>query len=313
MWTINNLVVNKESKINGYLEFPTLESNIPAFMIYGKEEGPTVLIMAGVHGCEYTSIDAALNLARELMPKDIIGKLIVLPIINMDSFYKRSIYVHPSDGKNLNRVFPGKENGTESERLAFWLHKKVFSQVDVVLDLHGGDMIEALVPFTIYQASEDLKVMNEAQKIASIFGLPYVVKSESQVKGSTYSAVTSLGKLGIIAEAGQQGILDESSSNLLQDGVKNVLKYIGMLSGQVAKTEVKSLKTFEWYRAANQGLWYPAVEIGAEVKEGDLLGQVKDVFGETITEVYAQVNGVVLFLVTSLAINVDDPLLALGD
>ncbi|WP_391122988.1 M14 family metallopeptidase [Psychrobacillus sp. L3] len=310
---INNLVVNRDDKISGFLHFPTLEHNIPAFMINGKEEGPSVLIMAGVHGCEYTSIDAALKLAKELTPNDIVGKLIILPIVNIASFYKRSIYVHPKDEKNLNRVFPGKENGTESERLAFWLHKEIFSQVDFVLDLHGGDMIEALVPFTIYQMSENLQLMNEAQKIASLFGIPYVVKSESQVKGSTYSAVTSLGKIGVIAEAGQQGILDESSSKLLQDGTKNVLKYIGLLNGEFVEEPVKNLETFEWYRATIQGLWYPTVEIGAEVKKGEILGYIKNVFGETEIEIYAQVDGLVLFLVTSLAINVDDPLLAIGD
>ncbi|QFF98116.1 succinylglutamate desuccinylase [Psychrobacillus glaciei] len=313
MWTINNLVVNRDDKISGFLHFPTLEHSIPAFMINGKEEGPSVLIMAGVHGCEYTSIDAALKLAKELTSNDIVGKLIILPIVNIASFYKRSIYVHPKDEKNLNRVFPGKEHGTESEKIAFWLHKEIFSHVDIVLDLHGGDMIEALVPFTIYQMSENLQLMDEAQKIASLFGIPYVVKSESQVMGSTYSAVNSLGKIGVIAEAGQQGILDEYSSKLLQDGTKNVLKYIGVLNGDFKEEPVKNLKTFEWYRASIQGLWYPAVEIGSEVKKGEILGQIKNVFGETETEIYAEVDGVVLFLVTSLAINVEDPLLALGD
>jgi predicted deacylase len=305
--------VNRNDKISGFFNFPTLEHSIPAFMIHGKEEGPSVLIMAGVHGCEYTSIDAALKLAKEIRPNDIVGKLIILPIVNIASFYKRSIYVHPKDGKNLNRVFPGKENGTESERLAFWLHKEIFSEVDFVLDLHGGDMIEALVPFTIYQMSGNLHLMKEAQKIASLFGIPYVVKSESQVKGSTYSAVTSLGKIGVIAEAGQQGILDERSSRLLQDGTKNVLKYIGLLNGDFIEEPVINLERFDWYRATIQGLWYPAVAIGSEVKKGEMLGHIKNVFGETEIEIYAEVDGVVLFLVTSLAINVDDPLLALGD
>lgn len=154
-WQLGHLSVQENEKITTHLKLPTIEEQLPVFLINGSDQGQTVLIMGGVHGCEYTSIDAALKLGQTLEASEIHGRVVVLPIANPASFYARSIYIHPRDQKNLNRVFPGKENGTESERLAYWINETVIKNVDYVIDLHGGDMIEALVPFTIYHVTED--------------------------------------------------------------------------------------------------------------------------------------------------------------
>ena len=313
MWKFGNLEVSRNEKITGYLEFPTIEEKLPAFLINGAETGPKVLILGGIHGCEYTSIDAALKLGINLDPNIVKGQVAVLPIANPASFYSRSIYVHPRDGKNLNRMFPGIEDGTDAERLAFWLNETAFKQVDYLIDLHGGDMIEALVPFTIYHVSKDANVLEKSKEMASLYDIKYVVGSSDQVPGSTYGAAATQGVPAIIAEAGQQGILSQENSVLLQEGTKNILRSLGVLEGEVTRSESQYLSVFDWYRADQRGLWYPSVEIGEIVSKGDKLGDITDEFGRVVKTFYSESSGAVLFLVTSLAINENEPLLAVGE
>lgn len=311
-WEIGNLTAMKGEKTKAYLELPTIEEKLPAVLIHGTGEGPKVLVMAGIHGCEYTSIDAAQKIGSGLDPSQVNGKVIVLPIANPASFYTRSIYVHPSDQKNLNRMFPGSINGTEAERLAYWLNESVFKEVDYVIDLHGGDMIEALVPFTIYHVTEEKSICETSKELASLFDIDYVIGSSGQVPGSTYGCAAEQGIPAIIAEAGQQGILSPEHSILLQEGVKNILVSLGVMEGQVKKSDSTYISVFDWYRSDLQGLWYPAVQTGAAVVKGQNLGRITDEFGETVKEIVSSTEGVVLFLVTSLAINPNDPLLAVG-
>ncbi|MHB1630061.1 MAG: succinylglutamate desuccinylase/aspartoacylase family protein [Bacilli bacterium] len=312
LWTFGNLQAAKGERTKGHLQLEGVEEMLPAFLVYGSEPGPTVLVMAGIHGCEYTSIDAALRVAKELPVESVRGRVIVLPIANPAAFYARSIYVHPGDGKNLNRVFPGKREGSESERLAFALFGTVFRECDAIIDLHGGDMIEALVPFTIYHVTHQPALDAKARKLAGLFGVDYAVASAGQVPGSTYGSAAQEGKLAVIAEAGQLGVLDPASSQRLVEGAYNALRYLGVLDGEVVEPPCRVLENFDWYRADSGGLWYPAVRIGDRVLEGQLLGRVTDEFGDAIHGYRATRGGVVLFLVMSLAMNAGDPLLAIG-
>src|SRR4029079_13006547 len=116
-----------------------------------------LVVTGGVHAAEYASIAAALELGRSLDPANLRGRVIVVPVMNMPAFTARSIYISPLDGKNLNRVFPGDARGTASEQIAAWAFKNVIRQADFYIDLHGGDLIEALVPFTIFHRTGDAR------------------------------------------------------------------------------------------------------------------------------------------------------------
>ncbi|MCL6453904.1 MAG: succinylglutamate desuccinylase/aspartoacylase family protein [Alicyclobacillus sp.] len=312
-WHFGTLAAEPGQRVHGTLDAPGVNTPIPVFLIHGVAPGPTVLILGGIHGCEYSSIDAALQLGRTLQPETVHGRVAVLPIVNTDSFFARSIYVHPGDGKNLNRSFPGAADGTDAERLADFIYRTAIQPADVLMDLHGGDMIEALVPFSIYHVTGDARLDQAAEDLARTFGIPYVIASRGQVPGSTYGAAAEAGKLALIAEAGQQGILSREASAQLQTGVHNCLRKLGVLSGEVEPTQTQVLQQFDWYRADTAGLWYPAVSCGDTVTAGQTLGRICDLFGEPLRTVTAQTGGKVLFLVTSLAINGNDPLLALGD
>ena len=115
----------------------------------GTAYSVTLVATGGVHAAEYASIAAALDLGRTLDPATLHGRVVVVPVMNVPGFSVRSIYICPLDGKNLNRVFPGNAGGSASEQIADWMFQNVMKQANYYVDLHGGDMIEALIPFTI--------------------------------------------------------------------------------------------------------------------------------------------------------------------
>ena len=282
----------------------TPATHIPLIVVKGAREGPTLLVTAGVHGAEYASIEAANRLAL-LDPQAVSGTLIVLPVINQPSFAARSVYVNPLDGKNLNRVFPGKADGSFTEQLAFWLTHTFIAQADIYIDLHGGDLNEALAPFVLYPEGDQ-----QAQMCAYAFGLKNVVASS--VKGSSYIAGATLGVPSIVAEAGGQGQFPESDITLLVTGVKRVMQEQGMLPGELAIVEPTSYEAFVWLRSSHTGFWYLEVAVEEVVTAGQRVGFVKDFRGEVVQEAVSPVSGKVLFTVASLAINDGDPLVGIG-
>ena len=123
---------------------------LPMWLVNGATGGPTMTVTAGVHAAEYASIAAALQFGQSIEAARLRGRLIILPVMNLPAFTARSIYICPLDGKNLNRVFPGNSGGTASEQIAAWVFDNTIRHADYFVDMHGGDLIEALVPFTIF-------------------------------------------------------------------------------------------------------------------------------------------------------------------
>src|SRR2546430_8990229 len=117
--------------------------------------GPTVLITAGIHAAEYTGIEAAIRLGRTIAPEAVRGTILIIPLLNRPGFYERSIYVNPEDNDNLNRLFPGKADGTWGERFAHHLLTEIITKCDNAIDLPAGDLIEHLVPLVIYRITQN--------------------------------------------------------------------------------------------------------------------------------------------------------------
>ena len=203
--------------------------SLPMWLVNGSTEGPTLVVTGGVHAAEYASIAAALDLGRKTDPAKLRGRAIVVPVMNMPAFSARSIYVFPPDGKNLNRVFPGDPKGTASQQLAAWVFDNVITQGDYYVDLHGGDLVEALVPFTIFFRAGDARVDDVSLEMAKVFGIRYLVSSETP--GSTFSAASRKGIPSILAESGGQGIWTPEDVGLLTDGLDRVMRYLKMIPG----------------------------------------------------------------------------------
>ena len=285
---------------------------MPVVVINGKTDGPVFAVTAGVHGAEYPGIEAAIRLSRMLNPTDVRGAVIVVPLVSVPAFQRRAIYVNPLDGINFNRVCPGNPVGTITEIMADLLFKNVIAQADYYMDLHGGDMIEALIPFTLYYKSGNETVDAASRTLAEAYGIP-IILGTTVLRGGTYGAAAAMGKPAVLTEAGGQGILDEPSTQTHVRGVLNVLKRFGGLPGAPeAGPPPVYYGTFVWLAAEQDCVYYPKVTVGQQVKEGELIAEFTDLFGERIGELKSPASGPVLFLVTSPAINKNDPLMAIG-
>ena len=312
VYQVGGTTAKPGTKRAGFLEVPGTSVQMPMTVANGGEPGPGVLITGGVHGGEYPPIEAAIRLARDLDPTRVCGQVVVIPIVNPLAFQARQQYLVPQDGKNLNRQFPGNASGTYSERMAYTIMTEIVSKVDAWVDLHGGDIHEALVPFTIYSDSAAADVVSRSRALAEVYGIEYVVASDS-VKGATYAASAAAGVPCILAEAGQVGQLDEENTQIHLKGCWNVLRHLGVLPGDPDPVApIKLLQDFSWLRAEQAGCWYPSSKIGDIVQAGQPVGVIKNYFGDSLAECRAPATGAVLFLVTSLAINEEDPLIGVG-
>jgi predicted deacylase len=292
--------------------FTFCEIEHPAYEARGAHDGPHVALIAGIHGCEYSSIAAVNRFMRELDTAELSGSITAVPIVSMESFRQRSPFVVPADGKNLNRSFPGSYDGTYTDVLARSIFDEIIEPADVLLDLHGGDLVEALEPFAIYDASPHEE---RTRGIALGFGLPYVVRQEvdeSGLGGMTSSAAAQAGIPAVIAEAGGCGQLEDAATTMLVDGVRKVLRHLEMLPGEPTLPRSRLVGKFVWSRASQDGWWQPEVAAGDEVAEGQRVGTLRTLYGDVVQELHASSDGVVLFLTTSPAVSVDGPLLGLG-
>jgi len=287
---------------------------LPCFEAAGERDGPHLCLLGGIHGGEYSSIAAVVRFMNALDTSALSGRITAVPIVSMPSFRARTAFVMPQDGKNLNRCFPGSPDGTFSEVLARYVFDQLIAPSDVVLDLHGGDMVEALEPFSLYDESA---VEEQARALAIAFGLPYLVRSapsEAPISGTTTSAAAAAGVPAVIAEVGGCGLLEEDAVRMHLDGLANALRHLRMLPGEVAppRADMRSVGRFVWLRSTEEGWWEPDVRAGDEVRAGASLGSVRNLFGDVIERVPAPEDGVVLFLTTSPAVTADGLLLGLG-
>ena len=290
------------------------ELELPCFEAFGETDGPHLCLLGGIHGGEYSSISAVVRFMNALDTSELRGRITAVPIVSMPSFRARTAFVMPQDGKNLNRCFPGSLDGTFSDVLARHVFDELIVPSDFMLDLHGGDMVEALEPFSLYDESA---VEEQARGLAIAFGLPYVVRSapsEAPIGGTTTGAAAAVGVPAVIAEVGGCGLLEEDAVLMHLDGIANALRHLEMLPGEVtpARADMRSVGRFVWLRSTDAGWWEPDVRAGDEVRAASSLGTVRNLFGDVIERIPAPEDGVVLFLTTSPAVTADGLLLGLG-
>ena len=287
--------------------------DVPYIDIRGQRDGPQLTVLAGVHGAEYSSIAAAREFVRTVDPAEVLGRIIVVPVVNVSAFWTRTPFVVPADGLNLNRQFPGDPGGSASQVLADQVFRRLVVGSDYLVDLHAGDIPEALVPFTIYEESA---VEAGSRDLALAYGLPHCVRQPAAartVAGSTCAAAADVGIPAIVAEAGENGLLQRAAVDLHLAGLRNLALSVGVLDGEVLPARpVEQHDGWHWLRTANAGWWEPAYPVGAAVLAGDVLGTVSDVWGESSTEIVSPAAGTVLFLTTSPAVSADGLLLGLA-
>ncbi len=287
------------------------EIETPLFAINGKDDGPTLVVTAGVHGAEYAGIAAALHLGQTLTPAGLHGKVIVVPIVNVSAFRARSIYVCPLDGKNLNRVFPGRPDGTASEQLAYWLFESVIRQANYFVDLHGGDLIEDLQPYANYYVSGNQVADDRSREMAMRYGIPIAKPAGS--KGSAYICAANIGIPSILVESGGQGLWPPEAVARHTNGLARIMGYLHMIEGpEPAEMPVRLFSASAGARSEQDGFYYPKIKPGDKVRKGQDLGTITDFEGRILQSVTAPIDGEVMYVVSSLAINKGDPLVSIG-
>lgn len=308
-----DVTVRRGEKYQGDISFANGDIVLPGTIICGKLPGKTMLITGGVHSGEYVGIQACVELGAELQPEKTVGTIVILKVLNRPAFENRAGSLGLSDGKNLNRVFPGNPNGTEMERLAWAITKEVYPKVDYYIDLHSGDDFEALTPYVYYAGKAAQEVTEVSRKMAEQVDVPYMVRSMVS-SGGAYNYAASRGIASILLERGGMGAWTSEEVNSDKRDVRNILSSLGMyqIRRDVRNYVPMEVTDVRYQAASEDGLWYPAAKPGDMVAEGALLGTIRDYNGKLRETCRAEYTGVVLYQTGSLQVTEGGPVVAYG-
>jgi uncharacterized protein len=288
-------------------------TTIPFTIVNGAKAGPVLLFTAGVHGAEYPPILALQRARTTIDPKTLAGTVILVHVANMPSYLKRTIYYSPVDGKNLNRVFPGRADGTLCERIAWALTKDVIERADFVVDLHAGDANESLRPYSYWMTNGTPAVAEQSRQLALAFGLDHIVVDRTRPTdpgASIYLSNTAItrGKPGLTIESGGLGMSDEESIARIERGIAGVMRYLKMqATGPEPVANPVWLARSLVVTSPATGIFYSLVERGHTVADGALIGYVTDFDGSRVAEIRAPFAGELLYVIGTPAINKGEP------
>ncbi|MCW5850872.1 MAG: succinylglutamate desuccinylase/aspartoacylase family protein [Anaerolineae bacterium] len=263
----------------------------------GREAGPTVVVLAGVHGDEYEGMLVIPEVFARLDPAQMRGTVLMVPICNVPA-YQGALRSSPIDGLNMARVFPGDPNGTITQRIAYWLGERVIRHAHLLIDLHSAGLAYHIPPLVGYY-HHDSAAGRRSQEVALAFGAEVVWAHPDVAAGRTVSLATDLGTPWIYTEAPGAGRVRPEDFALFTQGVLNSLKVMGVLDGAPETRPVRhyllGAGDLDKSIAANAGgLFVSQVGLLDEVKAGDVLGEVRDPAGRVLETVYAPSPGVVI-------------------
>lgn len=291
------------------IEIPVINSNpIKASIFCGEKEGKTLVITAGVHGCEYVGIEAAQRLKNIINPKELCGNIILVPIVNESGFFSGAKQVVPEDNQNLNRVFPADENGTLSKLIAHAVQTYLYPYADFLIDLHSGDINEELFPLVFFPIAGEQRVNEKALEAAKCLSVPYRVKSTA--KNGLYSYAVQQGIPSLLIERGFGGLWSENEVSACIEDIFRIMSYLNIIDksyDNINQTEI-SIAVYE--ETECNGFWYTNKKAGEEIKQGDLLGVFQTANDKRC--IFAEFDGVVLYYTTALGVQKGDALIAYG-
>ena len=303
--TVGTATAAPGQRATGYIEVPAgsdAGTRIPVVIIRGANPGPTLAIVSGAHGTEYTSIIAVEQLGQSLQPAAISGSVILVPLVNMASFLQKVPHVNPVDNKSMNRYYPGNPKGTQTDRALYAITKEVVEKADNLIDLHGGDLDESLRPYSYWAPTGNAKQDAVSKDMVLAFGLDTIILSKDRPtdpNASRYLETTASlrGKPSITAEAGYAGTVETDDLMALVNGCMGVMRYLKMLPGPVKPVQNPVwIERVDTVSGNGEGIFYPLVKRGTYVQQGGRIGYVTDWFGNTVQEATAPSSGVVLYI-----------------
>jgi hypothetical protein len=304
-FSVGTATANPGQKASGTIEVPAgadAALSIPVVVAQGTRPGPVLALVSGAHGTEYASILALEKVIERLDPSQLSGTVIVVPLVNVRSFEQKVAHVNPVDNKSMNRFYPGKMDGTQTERASYLITKQVVERCDHLIDLHGGDMDESLRPYSYWTVTGNAQQDELSKQMVLAFGLDHIIISADRPKDPAASrylenTASTRGKPSITVEAGSAGPVVNDDMEVLADGCFNVMRFLKMLPGTV--TPIANpvwIEKIETVTSDQNGIFYPLVKRGTYVAQGMRLGYVTDYVGKTILEARAPAAGLVTFI-----------------
>lgn len=303
-----------------YLKAESPYNYLPLTIISGKEKGPVFSIIAGIHGYEYPPIVAVQELIKEINPEKLKGTLVIVPIANVGSFYKRSPFFNPVDNKNLNNAFPGSESGTITDQIANWISTHIIPNSDVFLDIHGGDANEDLLPFVCYydnkaeeQKTNSARILSEISGIKHVVSYPYTISKTEPAKYA-FKQASQFGITALSIEAGKLGNVQQESVDQIKKAVYNMLQHLKMY-GEITPKKNKNLVFLnhqEYVKVEENGIFKSNFKSGDTVKKGENIGTISDEFGTIRRQVFAPVSGIILYKTGTPPVNKNETLFCIG-
>src|ERR1700757_4981958 len=177
-FTVGTATAAPGQKATGYLEVPAgvdAATNIPVVLVNGAKPGRVLALVSGAHGTEYVSIVAIEKLIAQLDPTQLAGTVILVPLVNIASFEQKVPHVNPVDNKSMNRFYPGKPDGTQTDRASFLITKEIVDRCDYLIDYHGGDLDESLRPYAYWGPTGRETQDHISKEIVLAFGLDHII------------------------------------------------------------------------------------------------------------------------------------------
>jgi len=303
-FTVGTATAARGQKATGFIEVPAgvdAAMRVPVAVFHGAKPGKVLAIVAGSHGTEYASIIAVEHLMN-LDPATLSGTVILLPLVNLPSFEQKVVHVNPVDNKSMNRFYPGKADGTQTDRVSLLITKQVIEKSDHVIDLHGGDLDESLRPYSYWTKTGNEPQDTISKEMVLAFGLDTIIISADRPKDPAASrylenTASTRGKPSITAEAGYAGTVEADDVHALVQGCLGVMRYLKILPGAVKPVEHPVwIESISGVASEQAGIFYPLVKRGSYVEQGTKLGYVTDYFGNVIYEARSAAAGVVLYI-----------------
>lgn len=264
---------------------------VPIYVFHGKKEGPVLFVTAAIHGDEINGVEIIRRLHHSPQIKRLRGTLITIPIVNVYGFLLQSRYL--PDRRDLNRQFPGVEQGSLASRLAYMLMKEVIQHATHGIDLHTGAIHRSNYPQTRYST-----LCEQSFSLAEAFAAPVMVPSNLR-DGSLRHAADNMDIPIVVYEGGEALRFDEFSIKLGVRGILKVMAYLDMISPTktikpAVEHKVAIAKSTYWVRAPMSGMVIHPRPLGMRVKKNDRLAIIVDPLGQDEMAVYAPANGVII-------------------
>lgn len=315
--TIRGVTAAPGTQASGTLVVPAgVDSGtfIPFTIVRGARPGPTLALIAGTHGAEVAPILGLQRVRQQVDAAALRGTLLLVHVANMPSFLGRTIYYSPIDGKNLNRMYPGRADGTVSERIAHAITSEIIERADYLVDMHAGDGNESLRPYTYWnKLGVDARVDSVAREMALAWGHPHIIIDTTRTRDPARSIYTQntahvRGKPALTTETGWLGLPDPEMVARNVDGAFRLMRYLKMVEGPVELVEAPVwLAPYTVLTSPATGTWHAAVERGHTVSRGALIGRVTDFYGNPVAEVRAPHDGEVMYVVGTPAMRAGEP------